>query len=178
MTKQNHFLALDALLGVAAVSVMLFHISNGWSPCGYLAVHMFFMLSGFVLTFSYEDQLRNKMSFREFLLLRLIRLYPMIIAGSVAGLFSSIGHYELYHQHIQAYSYIISFLSSLIILPQISVTPFGSQIFPLNTVIWSLFFELIANSSIRSFFIQISPSCPFGYRGFKPGCDRPNRSCR
>ncbi len=145
MTKQNHFLALDALRGVAAVSVMLFHISNGWLPCGYLAVDMFFMLSGFVLAFSYEDRLRNRMSFREFLLRRLIRLYPMIIAGSVAGLFSSIGRYELYHHHIPAHSYIASFLYSLIILPQISVTPFGSQIFPLNTVIWSLFFELIAN---------------------------------
>jgi len=51
---------------------------------------MFFMLSGFVLAFSYEDRLRNRMSFREFLLRRFIRLYPMIIAGSVAGLFSSI----------------------------------------------------------------------------------------
>lgn len=55
MTKQNHLLALDALRGVAAVSVMLFHISNGWLPYGYLAVDMFFMLSGFVLAFSYEQ---------------------------------------------------------------------------------------------------------------------------
>jgi len=117
------------------------------------------------------------MSFREFLLRRLIRLYPMIIAGSVAGLFSSIGRYELYHHHIQAYSYIVSFLYSLIILPQISVTPFGSQIFPLNTVIWSLFFELIANI-LYGLFLFKSPSCPFGHRGFKPNCDRPDRSCR
>jgi len=130
MTKQNHFLALDALRGVAAVSVMLFHISNGWLPCGYLAVDMFFMLSGFVLAFSYEDRLRNRMSFREFLLRRLIRLYPMIIAGSVAGLFSSIGRYELYHHHIPAYSYIASFLYSLTILPQISDTPFWKPDIP------------------------------------------------
>jgi len=59
MTKQNHLLALDALRGVAAVSVMLFHISNGWLPCGYLAVDMFFMLSGFVLAFSLRTGLFN-----------------------------------------------------------------------------------------------------------------------
>src|SRR6185503_15490483 len=51
---------------------------------GYLAVDFFFVLSGFVVGYAYDDRW-GKMTLRGFLMRRLIRLHPMVILGSVIG---------------------------------------------------------------------------------------------
>lgn len=91
MTQRRHFLVLDALRGVAALGVLVFHTSYGL-PSGILAVDLFFMLSGFVIAFSYEDQLLHGLSVSEFALRRFVRLYPMILLGSIAGLLAFLIH--------------------------------------------------------------------------------------
>src|ERR1700761_9089923 len=83
---------LDGLRGVAAVIVVAFHIceAHATGPLdqvinhGYLAVDFFFVLSGFVVGYAYDDRW-GKMTLRGFLLRRLIRLHPMVILGSVVG---------------------------------------------------------------------------------------------
>lgn len=91
--NKPHYKILDGLRGVAAILVVLFHLlevhSNGvhtdqWINHGYLAVDFFFMLSGFVLAYAYDDRV-NTMSIKNFLKRRLIRLQPMIIIGSIIG---------------------------------------------------------------------------------------------
>ncbi len=52
---------------------------------GYLAVDFFFMLSGFVMGYAYDDCLRQ-IGFGPFLRKRLISLHPMEIWGGVLGL--------------------------------------------------------------------------------------------
>jgi hypothetical protein len=45
----------------------------------------FFMLSGFVIAYSYRSRLEAGMSLGDFALRRFIRLYPMIIFGLRGG---------------------------------------------------------------------------------------------
>lgn len=47
---------------------------------GYLAVDFFFLLSGFVIGYAYDDRW-HKMSTSDFFKRRLIRLQPMVING-------------------------------------------------------------------------------------------------
>jgi peptidoglycan/LPS O-acetylase OafA/YrhL len=74
--------ALDSWRGLCACLVVLFHVSaysHFYQPlrCAYLAVDFFFILSGFVITASYEKRLLEGFSFRTFMFLRLARLYPL-----------------------------------------------------------------------------------------------------
>ena len=96
---QNVYLAskpryeiLDGLRGVAAVLVVLFHLLETYSGDqahqiinhGYLAVDFFFLLSGFVIGYAYDDRW-DKMTTWGFFKRRLVRLQPMVIMGTVIG---------------------------------------------------------------------------------------------
>ena len=83
---------LDGLRGVAAVLVVGFHLFESYfhmatnQPInhGYLAVDFFFVLSGFVMGYAYDDRW-DRMSTWSFFKRRLIRLHPMIIFGTFFG---------------------------------------------------------------------------------------------
>jgi peptidoglycan/LPS O-acetylase OafA/YrhL len=79
---KHRFVALDGLRGVAALTVLFFHlniwINQHFFPHGYLSVDLFFILSGFVLAFAYEDKLVAGMSLREFMGERIRRLGPTL----------------------------------------------------------------------------------------------------
>lgn len=75
--NQAQFLTLDALRGLAAIAIAVFHFSSGgWG--GYLAVDFFLVLSGFILSHSYlyKYEAINPL---EFIGHRLARLYPLHI---------------------------------------------------------------------------------------------------
>ncbi|MDE7442882.1 MAG: acyltransferase, partial [Muribaculaceae bacterium] len=85
---------LDALRGVAALIVIWYHVFEGFasSPVdqyfnhGYLAVDFFFMLSGFVIGYAYDDRWQQGgMTLGKFVKRRLIRLHPMVIVGVLLG---------------------------------------------------------------------------------------------
>lgn len=97
--KSNVYLAskpryeiLDGLRGVAAVLVVAYHLFETYyhggtsQPInhGYLAVDFFFVLSGFVIGYAYDDRW-DRMSTWGFVKRRLIRLHPMVIFGSLFG---------------------------------------------------------------------------------------------
>ena len=94
--SKPHYMILDGLRGVAALLVVLFHVFEcfDWSPAphGYLAVDFFFVLSGFVIGYAYDDRWkpagetkRPRLTMGGFFLRRLIRLHPMVVAGAVLG---------------------------------------------------------------------------------------------
>ncbi|HEY8254564.1 MAG TPA: acyltransferase family protein, partial [Rhizomicrobium sp.] len=88
--ETKHFEILDGLRGVAAIAVLVGHASilflqSTWVPRKLLAVQFFFMLSGFVITHAYEGKLRAGMTWREFMLRRIIRLYPLIVLAALVG---------------------------------------------------------------------------------------------
>lgn len=98
--KNNTYLAskpryeiLDGLRGVAAMLVVAFHIFETYSAGplyqiinhGYLAVDFFFVLSGFVIGYAYDDRW-DRMSTWNFVKRRLIRLHPMVVFSMILGL--------------------------------------------------------------------------------------------
>ena len=99
MAKENVYLAskpryeiLDELRGVAALMVVAFHLFETYSkgPAfqiinhGYLAVDFFFVLSGFVIGYAYDDRW-DRMTTWGFFKRRLTRLHPMVIMGTLIG---------------------------------------------------------------------------------------------
>jgi peptidoglycan/LPS O-acetylase OafA/YrhL len=82
----NHFDALDGWRGLCACLVALFHF-HGNSPIyewelirnSYLFVDFFFVLSGFVIAWNYGTRLGTWSDVRQFLVLRVGRLYPLHI---------------------------------------------------------------------------------------------------
>jgi peptidoglycan/LPS O-acetylase OafA/YrhL len=82
----NHFEALDGWRGLCACLVVLFHF-HGYSPIyswglirnSYLFVDFFFVLSGFVIAWNYGTRLGTWRDVRQFLVLRVGRLYPLHI---------------------------------------------------------------------------------------------------
>jgi peptidoglycan/LPS O-acetylase OafA/YrhL len=155
---KDHYLILDGLRGVAAVMVVLFHICEAYKPehpltqlinHGYLAVDFFFLLSGFVIAYAYDDRWQA-MGLRDFFKRRLIRLQPMVVMGMVVGA-------ALYYlQAGPAFPLIDAtpvWLMLLVMLigctllplpPSMDIRGWG-EMHPLNGPAWSLFFEYIAN---------------------------------
>lgn len=81
------FDTLDGLRGTAAIVVLLLHVASAETPdlpvfgSAYLAVDLFFLLSGFVIGHAYEARLSDGLTFGKFLKIRLVRLYPLYVLG-------------------------------------------------------------------------------------------------
>ena len=90
-----HYDLLDGLRGVAALMVIWYHVFEGFAFAsnsaietlnhGYLAVDFFFILSGFVIGYAYDDRWGKSLTMKDFFKRRLIRLHPMVIMGAVLG---------------------------------------------------------------------------------------------
>ena len=139
---KRHYLALDGLRGVAAITVVAHHLENevqggvGYFSAGYLSVDFFFALSGFVIAAAYEGRFASGMGLRAFLSVRLQRLYPMIFLGAWIALACALAIPNL------GGSLPLMFASTLFLIPLLG----GSGVlFALNAAYWSLLFELAAN---------------------------------
>jgi peptidoglycan/LPS O-acetylase OafA/YrhL len=81
--------SLDGVRGLAALIVVLWHMPSPMQTLGprsgYLAVDLFFCLSGFVLTHAYQGKIKAGMSYLEFFKIRIVRLYPIFIFGIGLG---------------------------------------------------------------------------------------------
>ncbi len=71
INKERRLYELDALRGIAALAVCLFHFD--FLKCGVTGVDLFFMISGFVIFMS----ITNAKSLKEFWIARVARLYPV-----------------------------------------------------------------------------------------------------
>lgn len=156
--SKKHFLILDALRGVAAIVVVLFHVLEVYSGGdhtkqflnhGYLAVDFFFMLSGYVMAHAYDDRW-DKMTIKDFFKRRLIRLHPMIIFGMTIGAVCFYFGASDYFPKIAGTSVWQLLIVLLIGYTLIPVPPSmdirgWSEMHPLNGPAWSLFLEYIAN---------------------------------
>jgi peptidoglycan/LPS O-acetylase OafA/YrhL len=157
--SKSHYEILDGLRGVAAIMVVMFHILETFTAGdhskqiinhGYLAVDFFFVLSGFVIGYAYDDRW-GKMTLGDFFKRRLIRLHPMIIVGMIVG---AVLYYfqksEILFPIIDKTSVETLLLVTLIGCTLIPVPPSldirgWAEMHPLNGPAWSLFFEYIAN---------------------------------
>lgn len=153
---KRHYELLDGLRGVAALTVVCFHLFEAFATShldqrinhGYLAVDFFFLLSGFVIGYAYDDRWK-RMSIREFLTRRAIRLHPMVVMGALIGaaIFYLQGCSVWDVSQVSIGALLVATLLNALLIP---VTP-GVEIrgvgemFPLNGPSWSLFFEYIGN---------------------------------
>ncbi|MCR5665584.1 MAG: acyltransferase [Eubacterium sp.] len=79
-TLLAHITGLDGLRAIAIVAVTLFHLFPNQIKGGYLGVSLFFMLSGFLMTYSSERKCYFvDMSARKFYLKRIKRIYPSLL---------------------------------------------------------------------------------------------------
>jgi peptidoglycan/LPS O-acetylase OafA/YrhL len=154
------YLNLDAIRGVAAISVMLYHFSPFLAdgkvlPSSYLAVDLFFLLSGFVIAHAYDRKIENGMGFGTFVAIRLIRLYPLYLAGTLLGFFYLLVKNRLIPAEYMPLSEIGTMLTTgMFFIPLVSDA--YHTIFPLNPASWSLFFELIVNIAYVAVFFLLS----------------------
>lgn len=153
-----HYELLNGLRGIAALMVVLYHVFEGFatSPIdqrfnhGYLAVDFFFILSGFVIGYAYNDRWQ-KMKTKDFIKRRLIRLHPMIVLGLVFGVITFLiqGGKQWDGTSVSLSMVILALLLSLFLIPAVpgsGVEVRGNgEMFPLNGPIWTLFFEYIGN---------------------------------
>jgi peptidoglycan/LPS O-acetylase OafA/YrhL len=147
-TRKQYFDTLDGIRGVAAVMVAIRHMDVFFGPVSfdlsYLAVDLFFVLSGVVIAKSYENRLAaGTLSIRQFLLLRVIRLYPLYVLGtsiSVAAVLTGVVEIT------PAWRFWAAIPFALLLLPFPFATASDRYAYPLNHPAWSLFFELGANT--------------------------------
>ena len=151
-----HYNILDGLRGVAAIMVLCYHIFEAFATShldqrvnhGYLAVDFFFILSGFVVGYAYDDRW-GTMKTKDFIKRRIIRLQPMVVMGAVIGAimfyFQGCSVWDV--SKVTVGALLVATLLNALLIP---VTP-GTEVrglgemFPLNGPSWSLFFEYIGN---------------------------------
>ena len=172
-----HYELLDGLRGVAALLVVIYHIFEGLAFAeatdgagsglittlnhGHIAVDFFFILSGFVISYAYDDRW-SKMSIGGFFRRRLIRLHPMLIMGAVIGAaaFFASGC-ERWDGSIAPTSWImVALMLTMCMIPAVPGVPYevrgNGEMFPLNGPGWSLFFEYIGNVCYALFMRRMS----------------------
>ena len=148
---------LDGLRGVAAVLVVAYDLFETYfhgapdQPInhGYLAVDFFFVLSGFVIGYAYDDRW-DKMTTWSFFKRRLIRLHPMVIFGTLFGAllfyFGSCSEFPLINNTPWWMVLLVMFWCfTLIPLPNSMDIRGWGETNPLNGPSWSLQWEYVAN---------------------------------
>lgn len=156
--SKPHYEILNGLRGVAAVMVIFYHIFEAFATSsvdqrfnhGYLAVDFFFILSGFVVGYAYDDRW-GRMNKKDFFKRRLIRLHPMIVLGTVLGVITFLiqGSVQWDGTSVPFSMVMLSMLLSLFLIPALpgsgAEVRGNGEMFPLNGPSWSLFFEYIGN---------------------------------
>jgi peptidoglycan/LPS O-acetylase OafA/YrhL len=137
--------------GVAAIAVVVRHfgqVFHRWEPDSYLAVDLFFVLSGFVLAYKYDPMFAKGFKPLSFMRSRAIRLFPFALVGALVGLasnvFASATHLDFGE----------SLLSAILTAVGLPTPPMADPriLFPLNPAFWSLFFEFwVANVLFAAF---------------------------
>jgi peptidoglycan/LPS O-acetylase OafA/YrhL len=145
----RRYVALDAMRGVAALLVVVLHsgrmLQGQWAPGGYLAVDLFFALSGFVIAHSYDERLAGGLGARRFVLLRAVRFWPLYVLGLALGTAHQVLLVATHNEHAMGITAVAAAaMLALIFLPDPVAR--NGNLFPLNVPSWSLFLELLANA--------------------------------
>lgn len=151
--RRRTFHTLDALRGLAAIMVVAFHYPELLAPISfggaYLAVDLFFLMSGVVIAHAYRARFDAGLGPGAFLRARVARLYPLfalgallsvtgVVAGLVAGLPSR-----------WTWTGLLAALPNLLFLPS-PVAGRSPQLYPLDFPAWSLLYELFVNGAFAA----------------------------
>ncbi|MBR6775850.1 MAG: acyltransferase [Bacteroidales bacterium] len=181
-----HYILLDGLRGVAALMVLWYHVFEGFAFAkgsiietfnhGHLGVDFFFLLSGFVISYAYDDRWKSSqrstvnsqqstvknLSLKDFFKRRLIRLHPMLVMGAFIGLICFLlqGGVKWDGSSTPIHWTLIAFVLTLFFIPAYPGASYdirgNAEMFPLNGPSWSLFFEYIGNILYALFIRKLS----------------------
>jgi peptidoglycan/LPS O-acetylase OafA/YrhL len=171
--SKPHYALLDGLRGVAALLVVWYHIFEGFQFAGnkpvidfinhgYLAVDFFFILSGFVVGYAYDNRWGKTLTLGGFFRRRLIRLQPMVCMGALIGAASFLlsGMERWDGTHATLWLTFLAFVCGCLMLPALPGMPRevrgNGEMFPLNGPCWSLFFEYVGNIVYALFIRRLS----------------------
>ena len=151
--SSNRNLALDSLRGIAAFGILIWHYQHFFQvngpfaqpyeadlpflyKYGWIMVDLFFCLSGYIFFSYYQKTIaENKISLRDFIILRLSRLYPLIV---ITLIFTAILNYLLFFLKGKFYIYnsndFFSFFANLLFLQ----SGFFKTSLSFNAPSWSL----------------------------------------
>ena len=167
LDSKPHFALLDGLRGVAALLVVWYHVFEGFAFAeavngagegvikvinhGYLAVDFFFLLSGFVMGYAYDERWGKGFTVREFFRRRLIRLHPMVLFGALFGALAFLlgGAQQWDGSPVALHFVLLAVVAGCFMIPALPGVGYevrgNGEMFPLNGPSWSLFFEYIGN---------------------------------
>ena len=148
LSSKPRYEILDGLRGVADVMVLVYHICEPhWGQTtqpvahGYLTVDFFFVLSGFVIGYAYDDRWSNGLSLKEFMKRRITRLHPMVILSAMINLvcmaFLMGGIIFL---DVSWGIVLLAWVLSMLMIPGL-----GGLVFLISGTQWTLFYEYLAN---------------------------------
>ena len=173
METKTHYLILDGLRGAAALMVLWYHVFEGFAFAGgtaietfnhgHLGVDFFFMLSGFVISYAYDDRWKTtSLTIGAFFKRRLIRLQPMVIMGALIGLITYLiqGGVRWDGTQMSFHWIMIAFFLAMFLIPAYPGAAYdvrgNGEMYPLNGPSWSLFFEYIGNILYALFIRKLS----------------------
>ncbi len=159
-----HYQLLDGLRGAAALMIVWYHVFEGFAFAGgtaietfnhgHLGVDFFFMLSGFVISYAYDDRWKSagrKLTLGNFFKRRLIRLHPMLIMGAIIGCITFLlqGGVKWDGTESPIGWVMVALAMGMLFIPAYPGAGYdvrgNGEMFSLNGPSWSLFFEYIGN---------------------------------
>ena len=136
------FRTLDGIRGAAALLIVMRHAETFFVPYSfqesYLAVDLFFVMSGVVLCRSYEAKLLQGLAPTRFAWIRVVRIEPLYLLGCGLSVVAIVLNPDSI-VHLRDLPRLM--LLAVFIIPDLS----GIDTYPLNAPSWSLFFELLIN---------------------------------
>lgn len=164
LKTRPHFEILNGMRGLAAFVIVIFHFmeiiitdfSRIYIAHGFLAVDFFFVLSGFVVAYAYDNRIAG-MGLKTFTKLRLIRLQPLVVIGSILGLLTFL--FDPYSNLYAVYGFketAMLFITSVFMIPYPVVSERYFNLFNLNAPSWSLFWEYVANLAYATILFRVS----------------------
>lgn len=159
--QRRVFHILDVLRGIAAIMVVTLHNPYLWwwlnIPESFLAVDLFFVMSGFVIANSYEDRLIRGASPMRFMAVRTIRLYPLYLLSLVLGIAATAlnGIDDGWTRLPPTVAWLDGIVSALFMLPAIAVPQ-------MINVRWSLTFEMAVNAAYGFLIRRLTTPVLFG----------------
>ena len=171
-----HYEILDGLRGAAALMVVWYHVFEGFAFAkgsgietfnhGHLGVDFFFMLSGFVISYAYDDRWQcnegKRLTLGNFFKRRLIRLHPMIIIGALIGVDTFImqGHVKWDGSETPLSWIMVALFMGMLLIPAYPGAGYdvrgNGEMYSLNGPSWSLFFEYLGNIMYALFIRRLS----------------------
>lgn len=163
LASKPRYEILDGLRGVAALLVVAFHLFETYSKGtpyqiinhGYLAVDFFFVLSGFVIGYAYDDRW-DKMTLGGFFKRRLTRLQPMVVLGTIGGLLMFYFGADAFRLigEAPAWKIALCFVLGIFMIPvgpKMDIRGWQES-YPINGPQWTLMLEYIGNILYALFF--------------------------